>query len=951
MKINRQKNFDDTLNLPKDTIPSDAKLVKKQGYFLESLQDPKKYRDAQQKNANSKYLYNISQIPLDIKQRINPKDIVNEIFKDVLIRYECMQGNSTFHKIGFIYENTLQDEEEISKNGDVKNRVAFQKKLYDTVSDKIHRIRTLGTVVDYSKDNYSTISNEFSNKVIDKFYKMYNNGKIYFDEKPMHYCSNCGKYYDKTGVKYIKKKHINLYTMYRVKDDRGVLSKYNNLRNTYVIATTINPWMVAVSDELVIEKNTTYSIVEVEQISSTQHYIIKKDNVSQVMQNAFFTKYIIKDEITSKDLEQFLLINPMDYTQCIQIISEDEIYVSPDKKNSTGIRVIVPEYSYLDYLIYKKQKKELKGAVINENGVILRGNVRVVGKKINSVNEFIISYLRKGEFIFLGDYIALSLPVCEKCNVDTIYISKPAFYIKSNLKEAEEIKEKAIELLEKSTFTKKGFKEYVKRKILRLDTNQDVIISDYSMLGTLVPIYKCLGCNTYYINDDTVTLTKEFIKNKGITQLNVASAQDILKSKNICAKCGKDMIAKCDIVFNIFFRKLCIDILERINTTKQKIDVLIQSRNDFVDRLKILMYDENGIEELNNIEKYILHSDVLEDTKIIAKPIFFDKNSKEDIANAIKTEIGILDVSKKYGTDILRLWGVLSARNKNIILNEQSIIKSNKIYKNLRRAIKFLLSNLQDFNPSIDYIEIENRTDLDKYMYIKLYDISSYVREEYEKCNFDVACKTLCSFVKEDLCIDYFNSIKYRLYILDKKDKIHLMTLSTLFDIFMQLVMYLEPIIPFTLEEAWQYAWHSSKEEEKNILMHRESITLSKLEKDDFSKKWNKIFKFARSTNKLINNAIAKKEVNNSQEVLLVLNVLEEKKAFLEENIENLEKTLNVSKVEVNVVDDSSKRGIVIKKAVGQKCARCRNITPDVGRDVRYVHICQNCVKILEHEN
>ena len=50
MKINNQKNFESTLNLPVETIPLDAKLTKKQGYFLESLQDPKKYKDAENKN-------------------------------------------------------------------------------------------------------------------------------------------------------------------------------------------------------------------------------------------------------------------------------------------------------------------------------------------------------------------------------------------------------------------------------------------------------------------------------------------------------------------------------------------------------------------------------------------------------------------------------------------------------------------------------------------------------------------------------------------------------------------------------------------------------------------------------------------------------------------------------------------------------------------------------------
>ena len=86
----------------------------------------------------------------------------------------------------------------------------------------------------------------------------------------MHYCNLCGKYFGKNEVDYVKKRHINLYAMYRVKDDKGTLSRFNNLRNTYVIATTIYPWIIGVSENLVIKKDTVYCVVEVEQLYYTK---------------------------------------------------------------------------------------------------------------------------------------------------------------------------------------------------------------------------------------------------------------------------------------------------------------------------------------------------------------------------------------------------------------------------------------------------------------------------------------------------------------------------------------------------------------------------------------------------------------------------------------------------------------------------------------------------------
>ena len=458
MKINKQTNFDMTLNLPNETIPLDAKLTKKQGYLLESLQDPKKYKDASNKNKNNSEskIYNISQLPMEINENLSPKDIVNEIYKDVLTRYECMQGNLINHNIGFMYDVTLDDERNVLGEEEYKKRIAFQKKLYETIQEKIHSVRTLGTVIDYSKDNYSTISNDFSNIVIDKFYSLYKNGMIYLEEKPMNYCSSCGKYYDKTQIDYVRKKHVNLYAMYRVKDDNGAISKYNNLRNTYVVATTIYPWTVAVSEKLAIRENTTYSIVEIEQISGTHHYIIEKDKVEKVMQDAFFTKYIIKDEITSEELSKFILISPMDYTKEISMLSISEELVSPDTNNTTGIRIILPEYSYIDFLIYKKLNIEIPSPAIDISSKILKGNVRVVGKRINEVNDFIISYLKKGEFVFLEDYIPVVVPVCRECKKELIYIAKPALYIRSNEEQAIKIKEQAIKMLSLAEFVKEA---------------------------------------------------------------------------------------------------------------------------------------------------------------------------------------------------------------------------------------------------------------------------------------------------------------------------------------------------------------------------------------------------------------------------------------------------------------------------------------------------------------
>ena len=74
-----------------------------------------------------------------------------------------------------------------------------------------------------------------------------------------------------------------------------------------------------------------------------------------------------------------------------------------------------------------------------------------------------INYIKKGELIFLEDYIALTCPVCKTCRNDLFYINKPAFYIKKDEEKVLAIKEKVKEKIDIQIFHT-AIKEYMKSK-------------------------------------------------------------------------------------------------------------------------------------------------------------------------------------------------------------------------------------------------------------------------------------------------------------------------------------------------------------------------------------------------------------------------------------------------------------------------------------------------------
>ena len=298
-----------------------------------------------------------------------------------------------------------------------------------------------------------------------------------------------------------------------------------------------------------------------------------------------------------------------------------------------------------------------------------------------------------------------------------------------------------------------------------------------------------------------------------------------------------------------------------------------------------------------------------------------------------------------YGTDILRLWALSKSQDKNIRLNKQFIINTNKDYKNIRRTFRYLLSNLADFNPTTSYIKVEDRVDLDKVFYDKLMSLDEVISNAYDMLEYKKVYDNLIKFCTKELCLKYFDIIKYRLYVLKQNDIKRRSTQSTMYDILIKLVFYFEPIIPFTLEEIWPYLWHSDETESKNILTFRDNVRKVNLNIDKEKEKWDRILKIREFVKKYLDKAIATRVVKNKLESQVRIFTDKDTVDFIEENYNDILESLNVSRIFTNI---SNEKKVEVSKKDGVACARCRHVSIYIRKNLKYQYLCPNCVKILE---
>ena len=965
MKVNNKTDFVKTLNLPKQVIAIKGNQVKKEEYILNKIQDVKKSQYVLNKNLKgNKKRYRIIEMPTDIDNSLSSTIILNKILKDFVIKDKMMRGNYIKHNLFFTNVESMEQIDSLPNNKNniqelLKTRQQKRKELGNMFKGQIIEINNLGTTFNYDRNILTTIKNDFEIDMIEKFYEMYKQDRLKKETTTTHWCPKCATTKRRKNIIYKKREVDNYYVLYRVEDDRGKLSRYKNLENTYFIASTYMPWLMVSSQNIAISNELEYSLVEVVNNGKNLHYIIASDYVQDIMQKEFYTKYEVKQTFKADDLKEIQCMNPLDYRKRVNIILTDKDKVTYNKDDSTGVRIVSSGHTYLDYLILKNSKKEELKSVVDEYGKTNNLSLVFQNMDYKEVNSKIIEYLKESKFIYTISKIKVSIPTCDVCMEDTIYrVSNDWFVIKHN---DDVITGDTISALEKKIKSSiKYKKEELISSIEKINKARQSHISDKNILGTPIPVFYCADCGENIISEKTIEILSNMIKSKGSDAWYKQTPEEILQGQVVCRNCGCTFFFKENATLNNFFKYICINLMQQDEETKDsdETNIMIESKEEFIDNLKAISYIQNANDKINSIDNILVHSNVVnkikdnEETELPVKKnskkerksLFF-KNKKRN--TNIKIETKITDIIHNYGTDILRLWAAYFSDKERITLNNQTLININKKYKNIRRVFKYILSNLYDFHPGKNYINIEDRIDIDKYVYNELYNVTNSVKVAYDRLDFSSIYKILTKFGENTLCKLYFESIKYKLYILSPDDKKRRSIQSTMYDIIISLCELWYAIIPFTIEEIWPYIYHKSAEEDRIIYTSNIVIKDIHESENEAINKWKKIFGVKEKLDIKIKLAQKKKLVKHTSEIKIILNTNSYTKKFVEDNYDDIVESVYVSSIEANVSDDHD---VKIQKEPGTQCVRCLRYTNEIGKNLKYRYLCPKCAEILEEQ-
>jgi isoleucyl-tRNA synthetase len=313
----------------------------------------------------------------------------------------------------------------------------------------------------------------------------------------------------------------------------------------------------------------------------------------------------------------------------------------------------------------------------------------------------------------------------------------------------------------------------------------------------------------------------------------------------------------------------------------------------------------------------------------------------KSLGNAIVPQ----DVIKQSGADILRLWVSMSDYQEETRVSKEILARVAEAYRKIRNTLKYLLSNLYDYDPVRDRVERTKLEEVDRYILARYADISLKILKAYEEYDYSTIFQAINGFVTVDLSAFYADVSKDRLYTFAAGSKERRSAQTAMYTMVDGLARLLAPILSFSADELWRFL-PGKREEFVHLALFPVKADLEIMRDTELVVLWERLIKVRDRVLAEIEPLRKNKQIGSSLQAKVVLSGGGDEMVLLKDHVEELAMLFIVSEVELRPTHDAGLQ-VTIEKAAGVKCERCWRYVPTVSTDPGRPGVCDRCQDAL----
>lgn len=325
---------------------------------------------------------------------------------------------------------------------------------------------------------------------------------------------------------------------------------------------------------------------------------------------------------------------------------------------------------------------------------------------------------------------------------------------------------------------------------------------------------------------------------------------------------------------------------------------------------------------------------------------FVLNKSKEKFSKSSGNAKGLEYYLEKFGADTLHLWVASQEAGKDAVFSEENLSSMETLYSRLRLCLRFLSSNLYDYNyqdhsKNWERFHSLESFDLGRYMLSEMHKLALLFKENFNNYHFKTPLNELYEFCSKTLSNFFFDYSKNPLYLRKLASEERLQLQCVMFELFNGLLDMVKVYAPFVAEEFYQDFFNNNQSVFEEFYFSDEKMNTLQSLKVLFN--WSDVM-FAR---KMVLGGLdmlqKDKTVKSRTEVKAVLtleNSLYRNLLRVSEHY-RFKDLFNVSEATLAFGENHVSFDVLTQNADYQKCPRCWNYEPVTSFDDQ--NLCSHC--------
>lgn len=910
--------YKDTLLMPKTKFPMRGGLPTKEPQIQQEWKEKDLYRKMLEKNEGQPSFI-LHDGPPYANGNLHMGHALNKILKDFINRYKTMQGFYTPYVPGWDTHG-LPIEQALTKKGVKRKEMTtaeFRDKCQAFAMEQIDIQKKdflrLGINGDFDNP-YITLKPEYEAAQIRLFGEMADKGLIYKGKKPVYWSPSSESSLAEAEIEYHDKRSASIYVAFDVKDSKGIVAD-----DAKFIIWTTTPWTLPSNVAITVHPELTYVQMNVD----GTRYIIAEALVDAVAEQLGWDKEAVVREKDFKGSELEYIEAQHPFIDRISLIINGE-HVTTDA--GTGCVHTAPGHGEDDFIVGQKYGLEVISP-LDDKGVFTAEGGPFEGIFYDKANQAVTELLTEKGALLKLDFITHSYPHDWRTKKPVIFRATPQWFASIS-----KVRQDILDAIEDTKFKV----DWGKTRIYNMIRDRgEWVISRQRVWGVPLPVF--------YAENGDIIMTKETVyhvadlfEQHGSNIWFERDAKDLLPEGFTHPGSPNGEFTKEQDIMDVWFDSGSSHrgVLETRPELSFPADMYLEGSDQYRGWFNSSITTSVATRGRSPYKMLLSHGFVMDGE---------GKKMSKSLGNVIVPDT----IVKQKGADIARLWVSSVDYLADVRISDEILNQVADVYRKIRNTLRFLLGNINDYNPATDRIAEADLLEVDRYILNRLREFTAGTLDHYESFDYLNIYQEVQNFINVELSNFYLDYGKDILYIEEKNAHKRRSMQTVLFEILVNMTKLLAPIIPHTAEEVWS---HIEQVDEESV--HLTNMPAKEEVDQALLDKWNTFMALRDDVNRALEAARNEKVIGKSLEAKVKIGNSSsfDTLAFLE-GFNDLHQLFIVSQVEL--VEDTKGEAyqhgtIEIAKADGEKCARCWNYSESLGSVGELDDLCPRCQEVVK---